>query len=479
MSMAEPGNRSRIARITSGEEEYDGIGTPADQAQRYRRQVLVPQALRRIEDEGLALPPDTVDLLVSLSGFSPETTVFAAAFTRPKDLLVLVSHTAREGIDFIRGHAAPGLHIDVQQVDPLDPVDIYERVRKAVDDFKRFNGVPDPNVVIDITGGKKSMSAGAALAATQLDSPMCYIDGDFNPEIRQSEPGSERLVILDNPTKLFGDRQQEAAEVEFGHGAFDAAFRRFESIARTSPTPARARFGCDLSELYTAWSDLEFDRLGEAVTAMRARLDDSAYHCVPRTERRLRAQLEFLDDLARRREGEPLVLTFYLLGRHYQEHGRRDFAALLYYRMLESLFEIRLSAHGISPAKPDWAGVDPDPEAFAERYRALSESVFNREFRGMPFKVGMVESALVLQVLNDPMLPMFGLDKPKALRHLRSISDSRNASVLAHGKTTVSAEVTERLSGFALQALRAYWELVHGADGIDDRIAQLRFVEGV
>ncbi|HEU5128612.1 MAG TPA: TIGR02710 family CRISPR-associated CARF protein [Glycomyces sp.] len=461
----------------SGEEEYDGNGTSAEQALRYRHEKLVPKALRRIQDEGSALPHGAVDLLVSLSGFSPETTVFAAAFIRPKDLLVLVSHTARNGIDLIRRHAAPGLHIDVQQVDPLDPVDIYERIRKAVDDFKRFNSVPNPRVVIDITGGKKSMAAGAALAATQLDSPMCYIDGDFNPEIRQSEPGSERLVILDNPTKLFGDRQQEAAEIEFGHGAFDAAFRRFESIVRTSPTPARARFGCDLSELYTAWSDLEFDRLGTAVAAMRARLDDSAYRCAPDTERQLRAQLEFLGTLARRREGEPLVLTFYLLGRHYQEHGRRDFATLLYYRMLESLFEIRLAEHGISSSDPDWNEADPDPDAFIERYRNLSEAVFEREFRGMPFKVGMVESALLLHVLNDPMLPRFGLDGPKALRYLRSMSAARNDSVLAHGKATVSKEVTEKLGSLALRALRAYWGLVHRAEDVEDRIAELRFVD--
>jgi CRISPR-associated protein (TIGR02710 family) len=480
MSKVESADRSRIVRIMSGEEAYDGNGTPAEQARRYRHDVLVPQALRRIANIAPSSHSGTVDLLVSLSGFSPETTIFAAAFLRPKELLVLVSHSARDGIDYIRQHVElPASHVDVRRVDPLDPVDLYDRIRIAVEDFKRFNGVPNPTVVIDITGGKKSMSAGAALVATQLDSRMCYIDGEFNPEIRQAEPGTERLVMLDNPTKLFGDREQESAEVEFRHGAFSAAYRRFESVSKTSPTPARARFGCDLSDLYAAWSDLEFNRLGTAVKAMRARLNDSSYRCDPQSERRLRMQLDFLDELARRGEGEPLALTFYLLGKHHEEHGRHDFAALLYYRMLESLFEIRLSEHGISPSKPDWAKADPDVEAFTARYRMLSETVFNREFRGMPFKLGMVESALLLQVLNDPMLPLFGLDKPKALRHLRSMSDARNSSVLAHGKTTVSSEVTARLGGFALRALRAYWKLEHETESVDDRIVELRFVDGI
>lgn len=461
----------------SGEEDYGGDGTLAERGQ-HRHEVLVPEALQRIADKDRPPELGPVDLLVSLSGFSPETTIFSTAFIQPKELHILVSHPARDGIDLIKHHVSlPASRTHVQSVNALDPVDIYERIRKAVDDFKQFNGVPNPVVVIDITGGKKSMAAGAALAAAQLDSHMCYIDGDFDPVSRQPEPGSERLVMLGNPTKLFGDRQQESAEVEFRRGAFDAAYRRFESIAKTTPTPARARFGYDLSTLYAAWSDLEFDCLGEAVTAMRARLGDAAYRCDPQIERCLRTQLDFLDGLSRRREGEPLALAFYLLGKHYQEHGRRDFAALLYYRMLESLFEIRLSVHGISPSKPDWSKADPDPGEFIERYRNVSEEVFGREFCGMPFKVGMVESALLLHVLDDPMLPRFDLDRPKALRYLRSISEARNASVLAHGKTTVSTEVTEKLGGLALRALRAYWGLTHETEDIDDRIAELRFVD--
>jgi CRISPR-associated protein (TIGR02710 family) len=480
MSNVESDKRSRLVRIMSGEEAYDDDGTPSEQARRYRLEVLIPEALRRIENDERYRQEEPVDLLVSLSGFSPETTIFAAAFLRPKDLLVLVSNTARGGTEYIREHVAlPPSRIEVRRVDPLRPVDLYERIRDAVEDLKRLDGIANPKVVIDITGGKKSMSAGAALAAAQLDSRMCYIDGDYIPEIRQPEPGTERLEILDNPTKLFGDHQMHSAEVEFRHGAFDAAYRSFESIAKTSPTPAKARFGCDLSDLYKAWSDLEFDRLATAVETMRVRLRDNAYRCGPRSKRRLRAQLHFLDGLAHQPEGEPLTMTFYLLGKHYESHGRHDFAALLYYRTLESLFEIRLSAHGISPKQTEWAQADPELEAFTARYRKLSEEVFGREFRGLPFDLGMVVSALVLHLVNDPMLPLFGLDKAKALKYLRSLSSSRNDSVLAHGKSTVSSEVSAKLGSYALLALGAYWRLMHDGEGIDDRIAELRFIEGI
>jgi len=471
---------SRFHRIFCGEEEYDGDGTPTEQARRYRQIELVPEALRRIEKRVGAIPYAPVDLLVSLSGFSPETTIFAAAFLRPRELLVLVSNSARGGIDYIRDHVAiPSSHVDVQRVDPLDPVDLYERIRKAVEDYKRFNGVGHPRVVIDITGGKKSMSAGAALAATQLDSRMCYIDGDFNPDIRQPEPGTERLEMLDNPTKLFGDRQMESAELELRHGTFGAAYRRFKSVAETSPTPARARFGCDLASLYQDWGDLDFEKLCSSTAAMRIRLRDSSYRTDPMLESRIRSQLVFLEHLVREPDGEPLMLTFFLLGSHYQGHGRHDFAALLYYRMLESLFELRLKEYGISCSKPDWERASADLNGFVERFRELSEAVFDREFRGMPFKVGMVESALLLKVAGDPMLPLFGLDQVRALKHLRSMSEARNGSVLAHGKSTVSPALSGKLGNYALQALRAYWKLMHDDLDVEDRIEELRFVDGI
>lgn len=480
MSEPQGDKRSRFHRILSGDEVYDGDGTPIEQARRYRFEQLVPEALRRIAQRLAAEPPESVDLLVSLSGFSPETTIFAAAFLQPKALLVLQSHSARDGIDHIMNHLGMrSSQVDVQRVDPLDPVDLYERIRKAVEDYKRFNTVSHPNVIIDITGGKKSMSAGAALAAAQLDSRMCYIDGDFNPDIRQPEPETERLEMLDNPTKLFGDREMESAELELRHGTFGAAYRRFKSITQTSPTPARARFGCDLASLYQDWSDLDFESLGDSTVAMTARLRDGSYRTSPGLEQRIRSQLAFLEALVRDPDGEPLMLTFFLLGKHYQGHGRNDFAALLYYRMLESLFDLRLRVHGVSSSKPDWEQVAVDFDGFPERFQVLSEAVFKREFRGLPFKIGMVESALVLQALDDSMLPLFGLDRIGALKHLRSMSEARNSSVLAHGRTTVSPVLSENLGKYALQALRAYWKLTHGDQPVDDRIDELSFVDGI
>ena len=56
-------------------------------------------------------------------------------------------------------------------VDAADPIDIYEKIRRHVRDQEV------DHAVMDVTGGKKVMSASAALAASELGIPLCYIAG--------------------------------------------------------------------------------------------------------------------------------------------------------------------------------------------------------------------------------------------------------------------------------------------------------------
>lgn len=468
----------RLRRIKSGEESY-GAGTREEQILRYRRTVLVPAAVERIEalvstDPG-AYPE--IDLLVSLSGYSPEVTVFASAFLRPKQLLVLASHKAVDGFNFIQSHVAlPPSCVKLQEVDPLDPHDLYERVQKAVDDVKRF-AVEEPRVVIDITGGKKSMTAGGALAAAQLDYQMCYIDGTFDSALRQSEPGTESLVLLDNPTKMFGDKASDAAATEFANGGYGAARQRFGDIAGSAPLPAKARFGRDLSALYQTWVDLDFDRLGTAVDVMRDRLKDRAYQCSPQMESKIEAQLVFLGELAAGDRGRPWTLNFFLLAEHYSHLERHEFAALLYYRTLESIFAQRLAELGLNVSAPRWEALSPDEHKLTAAFSDIAEQVYGKRPSDLPFTVGMVDAALLLYIMEDPFIERFRLGSTKALKHLRGLADIRNRSILAHGTKQIGQEDSRKLGDFALRGLRELWKLSGDRRKIDDQISELRFAK--
>lgn len=90
--------------------------------------------------------------------------------------------------------------VQTEYCDPADLVVIYEIVRSAA--VGRDGAML--STIIDITGGKKVMSAGAALAASQLDLPMCYIDSDFDPQICPTRPFYSATVRWTSPPRCYG-----------------------------------------------------------------------------------------------------------------------------------------------------------------------------------------------------------------------------------------------------------------------------------
>jgi len=473
-----------LRRIFRGEEVF-GDGPPAEQARRYRLTELLPATVAQAKINSADVPREPVDLLVSLSGFSPETTILAFELLQPKQLMIIGSDSTQPSLDTIHDALKlPFSRIRAHSVEPTDPMKIYQLIQEAARPAGNGGG-PRPNIIIDITGGKKVMSASAALAAAQLDMPMCYIDSTFDPEFRQSVPGTERLVIIPNPTKMFGDRELDAALVAFRHGAFTAAHARFAEVAESAYEPARARFLRDLSSVYEAWCDLNFTEIGERARIMRTRLTDPG-HRVPRIAiGRLRQQLDFLDALADAptagHQDASLLLNFYLLGQHYLRLGRNDFGALLCYRTVESCFAQRLArvGSGFQTGSPDYELLTDDVQNLEALYRAASASVHGALAKGLPAQVALMDTALLLYALGDPLIRRLNLSSDRGLRHLKDIIRVRNDSVLAHGTKTIDPELGAKLGSLALRSIQAFWELEFGTENVDDRIAILTFLVDV
>ncbi|MGW4794230.1 hypothetical protein ACWEPC_17695 [Nonomuraea sp. NPDC004297] len=473
--------RETMRRIFRGQENY-GDGTAAEQAARYRMAEMYEDVIKaaHANSEGVECPK--VDLLISLSGFSPETTLLAYELVQPPRLLVISSENTRGKMDQIfeklRGRIAFS-QFEQRYCDPVDPVGIYDIVHKAV--RPSVPGGSQLRAIIDITGGKKVMSAGAALAASQLDLPLCYIDSVFDPEMRQAVPGTERLCILPNPTALFGDKEMAAAMAMFGSGLYSGAALRFTELSDSMSEPARARFLGDLSQLYQAWCDLDSGRLPDLVARLRNRLSDPRSGVRTETIRRLADQLDFITALAAK-DGSALLLNFFLLGRHYQDQHRYDFAALLYYRTIEkSLSErLKLRYSGFNTKKPDYALLYPDQDTLASRYgRAAKRAYRSPHPLPLPRDVALVDAVLLLHVLEDELLPAAQIIDFNGIGYIRTLVEGRNDSVLAHGEKSVDTKQCEDLHARALVNLRAFWRLHHTEENVDERIDILRFVTEV
>lgn len=460
--------------IERGDQEY-GDGSPALQATAYYLDHLLSDAVGRAKAAS-TLPAKKVDVLVSLCGFAATPTVITYELLRPRRLIVITSRDAPDSVDLIgQKVVGPGRlrfqDFQHELVDASDPLDMYERIAGALGDSD------GKHAVIDITGGRKVMSAAAALAAWQLNLGLTYIENQFDPITRQLRHGEVRLISLDNPTTLFGEQELARALETLRSGAFEAARQRYGEIADRIAKPARARLMRALAEFYRTWCDLDLARLPEAIHTLEHSLTQGRRELSPETTETIHQQLAFARRLAAG-DATTFVVCFYLLGAHYQKLGRHDFAALLFYRTIEACLtaRLRLQYPGFDPDDCDWTTLG-DRETLKENYSAVAGSLNPPSPSGLPGKLTMFAAAVLLASLDDELARRTGLVSPARLHELRERTWARNKSVLAHGTETISDEHTESLRSEAANVLRRYWEL-HGDDQqIDEFCLTLRFLE--
>ncbi|GAA2143581.1 TIGR02710 family CRISPR-associated CARF protein [Glycomyces algeriensis] len=469
----------QLKRILGNEEMYGVDKTAIDRARRFRIEQVLPAVVQGIRENWAQPTKEAVDLLVSLSGHSPETTVVSFEMLRPGRLLVLQSEAADQSIDTIVEYASvPPSRIETRRVDPNDPLSTYAHVKENAEQIWKRTG-RRANVVIDITGGKKIMSAAAALAAAQLDLQLCYIDGRYDPSLRQPVPGTERLVLLPNPTEIFMEREMDKACTLLAHGDFPASRRRFAELAEKTDRSSHARFGRDLAHCYGAWCNFDSQNLPMRAEALRRRLDDLRYQPSQPVRDRIEAQLEFLDALAAEPNGIHATLNYFLIAGHYRKREQHELAVLLHYRTLEHLLcrSLEQRAEGFRCEAPDWGLLSDDPNDLAERFRRVGARIYRTESVSLPFRIGLMDAALLLHALEDPVASALGLDDERSLFALMRQAETRNRSVLAHGSQSVNSEASQQFESYVWDRLLKYWPLQSELPRLGPYVQALRFVE--
>ncbi len=143
---------------------------------------------------------ESVDGLASLVGFSPETTIAMVEELRPKHLLLLASEESKSSVERIQEwltHKASGLlkpQVTIATIDPLVPRSLLDKITSWITELQILK--PATSIVLDATGGKKSMSVAAGMIASVLPIEIAYLESEYNPITRKPHPGSQRVVFL-------------------------------------------------------------------------------------------------------------------------------------------------------------------------------------------------------------------------------------------------------------------------------------------
>ncbi|MCS7269870.1 MAG: TIGR02710 family CRISPR-associated CARF protein [Gemmataceae bacterium] len=481
-------------RILRGQESYDGNGSAVEQARRYYFENIndiVVTLTRQRSFVNQQLPE--VYLLISLMGHSPETTITVFEVLRPQRLLILTNRETEGELQWIdnyliRTGKLPLPRYERRDYHPNDVISIFRIIedRLGMDDVKNilsqqsseptFNGTAR-RVVIDITGGKKAMGAMAALAAWEYGVEPCYLDGEYDAHLRRPRPGTERLLMLGQSMKQLGGRELEAAKRLFEAGAYETAREQFLLLADRLANPEEARLFRDLSRLYAAWCTLDIDHLHEYADTLKNLLEQTRLPVRHAAFQALHQQFEFLEQLSKR-DPDALVLNHYLLGLHYQDIHRYDFAALLFYRTIEGCFIRRLHTRNpdFHPQRPRYELLG-DRDELSRKYLNIAKQLDpNFNLQDLPHRISLMDAAVLLCALDDDLIHHTGLHTPEALGNLRQLTEIRNRSILAHGYNSVTKEGSAELEGRAWHILEKYWQITHPEQQLREYCKQLRFL---
>jgi CRISPR-associated protein (Cas_Cas02710) len=131
-------------------------------------------------------------ILFSILGFSPEPIILTASTIEPQIHVIFTTNNQGEGSDYLEKYL--GSNYEMVNL----PDEKFGTMYKALKEQLYLN--PSSQVTLDITGGKKSMVASAAIFGKDYGCKLVYVDfEDYIKDLRKPMPGSEVLNIVYNP----------------------------------------------------------------------------------------------------------------------------------------------------------------------------------------------------------------------------------------------------------------------------------------
>ncbi len=355
--------------------------------------------------------------LISLVGFSPEPLILTISALQPDYIHFLITEDARGKVDEIVARCAcPPSRFEQHLVESSSADDVYQKIYAAV---KAAGG----KTAIDITGGKKAMVGGAAIAGSFLNCDLFYVDYEhYLPEVRKPLPGSEYLNLLANPYQVFGDVDKQAAIQLYNAGNYAAAIARLKQLVSRIPDERAERILLNVFEFHKSWEDYEFS---QAVSRGQKAVDEIERRNLHRD---ILPVLRQRVELLRRMNGGNsalLALNHYEMSRRYNQRQRHNFAVMMLYRTVEKALAHRLAeAWRIDVSDPDYS---PWPQ-LPENYASLAQNLYGEGARTeLPAKIALMDALLILTALEDALVDEV------SLKEALTQTLHRNQGILAHG----------------------------------------------
>ncbi|MBA3947475.1 MAG: TIGR02710 family CRISPR-associated protein [Herpetosiphonaceae bacterium] len=460
-----------------------------EEKEQFYEEHLFPEIRRRFMASNA--PPQPFDVLI-IPVSNPHTVILNLELYHPQVAVFLYtgrSHsyaarfkdTTRElGIEYEEAE---------QVVNEADPVSVYRAVKEV---YRRH---PGKHIGIDVTGGTKVMSVGAAMAGSVVGADSIYIESRFPSHIQARLPGHEHSYVLVDPYTILGDIKRQRAFAAFAAHEYTAAKALFEELAARVEPPQGDTEWAQLAAAYAAWDGFELDtaikelRVLLSAPTLQGALRDAQSHVTEHL-----AALDHVLDLTQAHSPEredysdpaaygkavdtfvqrqinrlttthsiPSLLAMFYSNALRREHQHRlDIAALLLYRCLELMSQQRLAHQGLLTAFPK-AGLHRLQQQVSnpnlnQRYDQILIGIGQHGRGSVPTgKLTLFNGYVLLAALGDPFA------KACDLAQIQERTDARNQSILAHGYTFISVDVYNEFKAVVDDVI-ANWVKVEGLD---------------
>jgi len=440
-----------------------------DEATSYYFKEIFPDVLEHFLEEGKKRIDKNYDYIISIVGFSPEPIILFNKFFNPKKHYFICSNETEKTIDTVVDFLGlKSSQYEKFKVNPTEISDIY----KTIKDIVIKNNLSD--VLVDITGGKKSMAGAASLAGSMLYADIGYVDYlKYNEQKRKPEPKTEYPVILENPLRYFGDIEIDRAKTLFDNYQFEQAEEILTQLEDKINEVGEVRKYKLLSEIYGSWNKFEIDKAIEKFEELFQKEKDYVIKLEPTLKEKLKLHYETLRKIKEALLGQKQdylaykPLNFFFTAERYATVKKYDIAVFLMYRTIESVSQARLFELGLdtSNATDEWYSQN---NITKENFNAVSKELFQSSYyeRGLPRKVALMDGYIILSIKKDYVL------KGMKLNEILDVTNLRNESVYAHGVKPLTNEEFNKIRKVAKTLLTNY--LLRGEKQTYDPVEKYR-----
>ncbi len=390
-------------------------------------------------------PQQEYDALILTVGFSPEPLILSILSIKPKQIGFLYTPQTRQLLNRVQEETGLSLDkIDMRQINGSSTVAVYDAIMALYNKWGR-----PANIAVDITGGKKSMVGGAAMAGAALGADIYYVDNTSFTS-GKPEPGSEYLSLLDNPYTVFGDLEVDKAKDLYDRHDYAGAqrvFNQLESqVGDPNLIPVYEAYGL-LCATYESWDNLD-------VSSAKTNLDHllgvlrrfpslsqlgPLHNSMPILFQHQKA-VDGLDNIFKNEahafnipDGFHFAFMLYHNVLRREAQGKLDTACLLIYRLLEWIGQHRLAQYGIITSHPDYSKADVEETNLFDQYKQKRKDVYGSvNMSVLPDPIALVDGFLILDALDDDIV------KDLNWRAFRGQVEIRNRSVYAHGMSKIN-----------------------------------------